>query len=537
MGIHQIGPHVENKVENQSTSRSQHDMHPNELNEDRDSKTSLSHNFTNIPVHPKAFIEHSAGEADKENSQDELHDVLPLQSKLQRAHQSSSEGFDESLRPALENFLSADLSQVKVHNNPATHIASHMVNALAYTAGNHIFLGKEVSAMPAIQQKSLLTHEAVHSLQQKSFSPSSIQTDTPIGAPDNKYEKEADNIAGAFTNSGHNDYKSSALQMRSNMRISSLTAPELQRVEKTWGGEWDTTKYQKIVPAKAAGSRGAEIVLEFKPGNAVDAEMIGLIQTSKAVNRGKVSFIGDKTRKAHGIKAADAKEIDSATHETDEGTHIDQAGYNRNPLYAAEGAPVADTNLGDTLPVAGDVTKSNTWGRHGFHFKDAAGKLNEQSAILKDTPAQNNVAKNSSNVFEVTALAIKGKQAGTYYGSVQWGWRTDAAGTHDLIPLKSISQGTPSPSLIKAAEIWNKGKTSKNKDTLDLPIPVPIFSGPFDEIFDIPPRARVERTARVKIIDDSDIIQTLVEVLSGPNTGARGYVNTIGGNPFTNTER
>ena len=45
-----------------------------------------------------------------------------------------------------------------------------------------------------------------------------------------------------------------------------------------------------------------------------------------------------------------------------------------------------------------------------------------------DKPRRGGAKKDSRQIFEATALAIKGAQSGTYYGSVRWGWRTDAAG-------------------------------------------------------------------------------------------------------------
>ena len=59
----------------------------------------------------------------------------------------------------------------------------------------------------------------------------------------------------------------------------------------------------------------------------------------------------------------------------------------------------------------------------------------------------------------MTALAIKGAQAGTYYGSVRWGWRTDAAGAHTKVDLAKVTEGIPSSTFLKAGAIWNASKT------------------------------------------------------------------------------
>ena len=138
----------------------------------------------------------------------------------------------------------------------------------------------------------------------------------------------------------------------------------------------------------------------------------------------------------------------------------------------------------------------------------------------------------------MSALALKGNQVGTYYGSVQWGWRTDSKGTHDLIPLKVLSMGVPSQSFMKAAELWNKSKTSGNKDTLDLPIiaAVHIYAGPYDDLLDIPPVASINPATRVRRLPTTDKMDVYVEVLEGPSRGVRGYVSIFGRMPFTNVE-
>jgi hypothetical protein len=316
--------------------------------------------------------------------------------------------------------------------------------------------------------------------------------------------------------------------MRSQLRTASLSnLPKLvvQRKVDTSGGEWDTDKYDLVTPATPSGFRGADIKLKFKPGNLVDAELIGLVQTSKAIGNGKVSFIGDKTRERRGISSKDAITSDPVTKETDEGTHIDQAAHNINPLYAVEGAPSTDKNLDDTLPVAGDVTKSNTWGRHGFHFTDSKGKPQHQDAILEDRPVQPNVEKDSSNTFEVTALALKGTQAGTYYGSVRWGWRTDSKGSFTKFPLEKVSDGVPSSTFMKAGELWNASKTSTGADTLDLPIvDVKVTTAPITGVYPegfIGPPLQVPTGTRIQIIRNATPPSTngQIRVVDGVFTG------------------
>ena len=191
----------------------------------------------------------------------------------------------------------------------------------------------------------------------------------------------------------------------------------------------------------------------------VDAELIGLTQSVQ-------SFVGGKPNLSPGaagrpISAADAKPTGVGA-ETDEGTAIDQSTTNPNPIYAVENPD--STSLTDAANAE--------FGEHGWRYKDATGALQEQTAKLTDRPRRAGAAKDSRQIFETVALATKGAQAGTYYGSVRWGWRTDAAGAFTKVPLSMVSEGTPSATFLKAGEVWNASKTPVgNKATVDLPIP------------------------------------------------------------------
>jgi hypothetical protein len=79
-----------------------------------------------------------------------------------------------------------------------------------------------------------------------------------------------------------------------------------------------------------------------------------------------------------------------------------------------------------------------------------------------------NAKRNSGHTFETTALATEGKDEGTYYGSVQWGWKTDNAGNHSLLDFKVISQGTPSGNFIESAKVWNEQSVKFTADALEI---------------------------------------------------------------------
>jgi hypothetical protein len=107
---------------------------------------------------------------------------------------------------------------------------------------------------------------------------------------------------------------------------------------------------------------------------------------------------------------------------------------------------------------------------YGWRYIDAGGGEQKRDAWIHDTPVLPGSGANSSQTFESTALAIEGEQVGTWYGSVRWGWRKDAAGTFARIPLSAVSTDVPSPTFREAASLWNTSTTSTGAATIDLPL-------------------------------------------------------------------
>jgi hypothetical protein len=300
----------------------------------------------------------------------------------------------------------------------------------------------------------------------------------------------------------------------------------LHRAVTTSGGEWDTDKYEllkdvdgagTVYPA-ASGARGVRMELKFKPNALVDAELIGLTQSVQAFVAGTPNLTPSAATRA--IPAADAKPLGTGAGETDEGTAIDRAaGYN-NPIYGV--ASPASASLDDANRRPGS-------GQFGWHYTDKAKKVQHQDATLKDAPVRGGAQKDSRHIFETTALATKGAQAGTYYGSVRWGWRTDGAETFTKLDLAKVSDGVPSATFLKAASIWNPGKSSTGAENVDLPIPdVKVTTGP---VTLRPPVPMVDIAlpvgTRLQIVRDfvAPLLNGTVKVVDGPNTGVTGEVS------------
>ncbi len=94
------------------------------------------------------------------------------------------------------------------------------------------------------------------------------------------------------------------------------------------------------------------------------------------------------------------------------------------------------------------------------HRYTVGGKLHGPvPAELHDAPQDPTASPSSKQVLETAALAMEGTMAGTYLGSVEWGWQRDAKGVFSTIPVKvAKSPGVPSANFLTAATIWNASK-------------------------------------------------------------------------------
>jgi hypothetical protein len=383
-------------------------------------------------------------------------------------------GMDNPTQSSMSQHFGADFAGVKIHTDDHAASMNRQLNARAFTLNNNIYFNAGEYKPGTKAGQHLLAHELVHTIQQRAAPSSAAQAKSIIDRPDSLHEKEADNIANSFTQAQDPVYHSSALQMRSNMRITPLANAAMQRMPKTTGGEWFADTYTEY---NSGTGRGIDdIHLRFKPNATVDAELIGLTQSYRSIHNKSAFYLNnDPFYKGRAIKAADAKTAVPATGETDEGNMIDRVKEYNNPIYPVQSLP--SNSLDDTNTSAG-------WGQLGWRYTDH-GTLKEKDATLIDAPKIKSVdvSKNSGQIFETTALATKGNQAGTYYGSVRWGWRTDNAGNFGKLPLEVVSEGVPSSTFMKSAELWNASKSSTGADTVDLPIiDVKVTTGPIKEV-------------------------------------------------------
>jgi len=93
--------------------------------------------------------------------------------------------------------MGQDFSDVNVHTDGKADNLSRSIGAKAFTTGNDIFF-KEGEYNPQSEEgQHLISHELTHVVQQGSGNkaPSSVQGKMTVNDPNDKYEKEADNVA------------------------------------------------------------------------------------------------------------------------------------------------------------------------------------------------------------------------------------------------------------------------------------------------------------------------------------------------------
>ncbi len=447
----------------------------------------------------------------------------------------------EKLHTNLEQSFGFDFSKVQILRNSKK---AEELKARAYTQGEQIRFAPGEFNPNTESGRNLIGHEFTHIVQQRSglVQPTSILGKGLAVNNDPILEREADQLgAQAVKGMPIQKYQSASLGIRNSLRTLQAKSNVIQRAHKTIGGSWDTNRYdlRKDKDARGnvhVGARGVDIVIKFTPEPPTDAELIGLTQTARTIENKKPIYKYNKTIQDRSIGAGDPNE----------GTQIDRVRTRNNPIYGGQslgaGQSLADTressNTTANPTVVDNVHDASTGGNshHQLGWRFKSGKnWKTQDAMLFDGPTAFQGARNSKQVFETTALALKGNQTGTYYGSVQWGWETDATGNHTKIPFKVINHGAPSDVFMQTAKVWNASKDSTGADSVDLPTfdAVPIYQGPYDDILDIQPYLRLPENTPVRILN-SDGLTAYIEVTSGAYTGERGYVTALGGVPFTN---
>jgi hypothetical protein len=101
-------------------------------------------------------------------------------------------------------------------------------------------------------------------------------------------------------------------------------------------------------------------------------------------------------------------------------------------------------------------------------------------AFLRDEPARTRAYDPETNTgdavemsFETNVLTTEGPTAGTYLGSVQWGFKADSnSPTAKPMPFEVVSMGTPSREFMASAQLWNENAKTHNTESKNPSLPL-----------------------------------------------------------------
>lgn len=402
----------------------------------------------------------------------------PLHPAVRRSIEGASGGtpLPEETRHRMESRFGADFSGVRVHADRASGAVADALGADALATGRALFFGAGRYRPGTPAGDRLLAHELAHVVQQRAGGDGAGAR--ALGRPGDAAERGADRAADAVARG------------QAAGEVGSAPAGVVQRAVSTSGGEWDTVGYAaRNVGAGAGKGVGADITVHFTPNDLVEADTIGLVQSVKTLRAstrgGSVDdpSYTDPTNQAVSLQPG----------EGDVGRAIDQIATvpgktlpQTSPLYAVGNRQVPDpadaTKTIDTVSVTlTDVAPdpANHWGQHGAHTRTAGVFNPPVDATLEDHPSRTLAFAGQEwrQSFEVAALVLDGPMAGTYLGSIAWGWQVDSTETATVTPspISVVRAGAPSSEFMAAARKWNQATftdtaTGKTYDSVDLPI-------------------------------------------------------------------
>lgn len=406
--------------------------------------------------------------------------------------QAPGRPLDPTTRQLMETGFDHDFSRVQVHTDAKSKDSALALGASAYTFGNHVVFGPNRYAPKTCSGHSLLAHELAHVVQHGARHRSEIGNDVRVSSPHHRAERKAEQIADAIDRGAPVP------------SIDNAPANMIYRAVESHGGSWDTTAYTPINVGAGVGKVvGARIALEFTPNSLVTANTIGLTQT---VNTLRSTAAGGPVSDPSAVSARNtALSLTSG----DIGRAIDQGDPtgdtipNTNPLYAVENAP------GSVSATLTDVGATAAFGTHGHRTRRPDNTFDVAPATLNDSPRRTIafVGQEWRQTFESTALVLDGQMRNTYLGSVEWGWRVNAAGdaTLDPVPISLARAGVPSAEFMAAAAVWNAAtftdpSTGTVHDTVDLPTTSGAVLGSGGEIAS--KRTTKYLLARIAVIED-----------------------------------
>ncbi|HZE70837.1 MAG TPA: DUF4157 domain-containing protein [Pyrinomonadaceae bacterium] len=320
---------------------------------------------------------------------------------LSRAQAEAGERLDESVRVPMELALGMSLSGVRVHSGVSSQSAAESLGARAYTIGSDIYLGRDAPRLNSLQRNRLLSHEAVHTVQQGGR-PVALQGKMAVSSPGDSAEVEADRIASAF---GSSIRPSAALGLRAAIRVTPVV-PSIQRditgIKKWANGELkiNFTKTDGKVPADTARETGT---ITFTPSaTAPESDSIRFVQIARTTDKSSgtesdFKWTGSEAPRMKMMTARDSSKNIAG------GFYVDQ-----NAGSLSKRTKKSDPTVLPYYDVTGPPDPANKIGKR-------RGKT-IVPAVLSDNPG----GPPPGRFLFVTS--VKAADTGCWYGTVLWGF-------------------------------------------------------------------------------------------------------------------
>jgi Domain of unknown function (DUF4157) len=333
---------------------------------------------------------------------------------LSHAAVESGVPLDATIRGPLEQGLGVNLGSVRVHSGRASGDAAASIGARAYTIGSDIHLGAASAGLDQAARNRLLTHEAIHSVQQGLTRPL-LDGVLPVSSPTDSAEVEAKGLAEAVSQG------SAALAMRDSLRVMSV-APHVQRDidgQKTWPQGKLEIHFKKTEGVAAGDKAQEDGAITFTPSaTAPEADFIRFIQIAR-------TFDTDTNKEFDYAGSPEANRNKMQTKRNDKaniapGFFVDHIAANVNPRTKK-----ADARVSAFYDLTPPFLAGNKVGKR--RGKDIA------PAVLVDTPGTNGGMK-FSFVTVAKASNAAGAALNCTYGVVLWGFEVfnDAKGVSKI---------------------------------------------------------------------------------------------------------
>jgi hypothetical protein len=205
-----------------------------------------------------------------------------------------------------------------------------------------------------------------------------------------------------------------------------------------------------------ADSAGVDMLLSFRPKKSVNAPKIGLVQSVRSYKSNNPIFWQP---------GQEARTVPDG--EEGAGYRIDRISTANNPVYGSDDLD-EDLDLKETPKSNApddEVAHPEPGESNNATYTLGARTANKvEKAKLYDTPHLDKPALSAGQEFETTALGLDGWNKDDYFGSVRWGWQSNAMGVVSKIDFTKVSDGDPSDNFTEAAKKWNENTESNLKE-------------------------------------------------------------------------